>query len=207
MGYKEGKRLTVITASAAAVLFSAGCYRASSPTPVVETRRYGEDEFAARAAAIQKTCELAAVYVGRDDARAASLVAAAREETIAAMRGAPDPWRGALFAAAYARLDKAAFTLEGARDYNLPLSASEAESIRRELVAAAADLTPVAHGYYETLAGRYEGPGRRRTEWGPRAPDEASGPAAVSDVAPKSSSLSEPPPGGEGPAPTAAEGP
>jgi hypothetical protein len=148
----------------------------AAPRPARETPAaapYDEDEFAARAAALQKTCELAVVYLGTDDARAAAVVEQARVDALEAVRRAPDAYRGVVFARAFERLEGAAAALAGVGDYSPPLSDSEYERLRGELLSAAAELRPLGEPYYLKVARRYEGLGRRRrVEWGPRPPPE-----------------------------------
>lgn len=191
-----------ITAAAIAVL-AAGC--AHPPPKAVPPTALSGDEFAARAAALAKSCELIAVYLGNDDRRAAILTAAARAEALEGVRRAPDAARGAVFARVYERLDAAAVTLEGVGDYNLPLSEGEYDRLRADLVLSADELRPMAAAYYEKLARRYEGPRRPRPpEMGPlaatatAAPGKAAGGAPAETAAPPPSL---PPPAA--PAPTA----
>ena len=148
----------------------------SAPRPAPETAAavpYGEDEFAARAAALQKTCELAAVYLGTDDARAAAVVEQGRAEAREAVRRAPDAYRGVAFGRALQRLDGAASTLAGVGDYALPLTAVECERLRGELLLTADELRPLGEPYYLKLARRYEGLGGRGVVWGPLPPSKA----------------------------------
>jgi hypothetical protein len=147
----------------------------AAPRPVRETAAsapYDEDEFAARAAALQKTCELAVVYLGTDDARARAVLEQARVDALEAVRRAPDAYRGVVFARAFERLEGAAAALAGVGDYSPPLSDSEYERLRGELLSAADELRPLGEPYYLKVARRYEGLGRRRVEWGPRPPPE-----------------------------------
>lgn len=154
-----------------------GACAAPRPTPEPATAApYAEDEFAARAAALQKTCELAAVYLGTDNARAAAVVEQARAEAREAVRRAPDAYRGAVFARALERLDGAAAALAGVGDYAPPLPDVTYERIRGDLLAAADELRPLGEPYYLKLARRYEGLGRRRVVWGPLPPAEPSRP-------------------------------
>jgi len=154
----------------------------AAPRPARETAAvapYDEDEFAARAAALQKTCELAVVYLGTDDGRARAVLEQARVEALEAVRRAPDPYRGVVFARAFERLEGAAAALAGVGDYTPPLSDSEYERLRSELVSAADELRPLGEPYYLKVARRYEGLGRRRpVEWGPRPPPEKRTPKA-----------------------------
>ena len=74
--------------------FAGACSKSPPPREAAVAAPYAEDEFAARAAALQKTCELAVVYLGTDDARAAAVVEQGRREALEAVRRAPDPYRG-----------------------------------------------------------------------------------------------------------------
>ena len=165
-----------------------GC---SGSRPAPETAAaipYGEDEFAARAAALQKTCELAAVYLGTDDARAAAVVEQGRAEAREAVRRAPDAYRRAVFGRALQRLDGAAATLAGVGDYAPPLTAAEYERLRGEFLLAADELRPLGEPYYLKVARRYEGWGGRRVVWGPLPPSEARrapGPRAAAGPPPE----------------------
>jgi len=172
-----------------------GCSRLrpapESPAPAP----FAEDEFAARAAALQKTCELAAVYVGADDARAQALVTQARADALAAVRRAPDPYRGGVFARAYERLDDAAATLTGAGEYSPPLSASEARRLRAGLLLAAEELAPLGKPYYQRLKGEYERPRRRPVRWGPSPTPLAKPPRKTTRAGPlPAAGTAEPPP-------------
>lgn len=164
-------------------LFLAACALAgacSAPRPKPEPAAvapYGEDEFAARAAVLQKTCELAVVYLGTDNARAAAVVEQARAEAREAVRRAPDAYRGAVFARALERLDGAAEALAGVGDYAPPLPDVTYERIRGDLLSAADELRPLGEPYYLKVARRYEGLGRRRVVWGPLPPTEPARPA------------------------------
>lgn len=163
----------------------AGACAAPPPKPEPATAvPYGEDEFAARAAALQKTCELAVVYLGTDNARAAAVVEQARDEAREAVRRAPDAYRGVVFARALERLDGAATALAGVGDYAPPLPEATYERIRGDLLAAADELRPLGGPYYLKVARRYEGLGRRRVVWGPLPPTESSRPARPSAPAP-----------------------
>jgi hypothetical protein len=146
---------------------AAACSKPPPPREAGAVVPYAEDEFGARAAALQKACELAAVYVGTDDARAAAVVEQARVEALEAVRRAPDPYRGGAFARAYERLAGAAAALAGAGEYSPPLSEGEYERLRGELLTAADELRPLGYPYYLKVARRYEGVGRRRVTWGP----------------------------------------
>lgn len=154
----------------------------AAPRPVREKAAavpYDEDEFAARAAALQKTCELAVVYLGTDDARARAVLEQARVDALEAVRRAPDAYRGVVFARAFERLEGAAAALAGVGNYSPPLSDSEYERLRGELLSAADELRPLGEPYYLKVARRYEGLGRRRrVEWGPRPPPEKRAPEA-----------------------------
>lgn len=183
----------------AAWVLAAAC---AAPRPAREPATaapYAEDEFAARAAALQKTCELAAVYLGTDNARAAAVVEQARAEAREAVRRAPDAYRGAVFARALERLDGAAAALAGVDDYAPPLPDVTYERIRGDLLAAADELRPVGEPYYLKLARRYEGLGRRRVFWGPLPPTEPSRPARPPSAAPAPEPASEPAPPTEAP--------
>lgn len=177
----------------------------SAPRPAPETAAavpYGEDEFAARAAALQKTCELAAVYLGTDDPRAAAVVEQGRAEAREAVRRAPDAHRGAAFGRALERLDGAASALAGVGDYAPPLSAVECERLRGELLLTADELRPLGEPYYLKLARRYEGLGGRGVFWGPLPPSEAPrapAPRAVPPSAPAPEARPEAPPAEEEP--------
>jgi len=163
-----------------------------APTPAAKP--WAEDEFAARAAAVAKSCELATVYLGRDDARAAVVVNAARVEALAALRRAPDSYRGGAFARAYRRLDDAAVTLAGAGSYAPPLSVSEYDRLREGLTAAADELRPIGEPYYRKLNRRYDGPPAPKWIMGPmagplsggvsRAPAGAPTPASAETAGP-----------------------
>jgi hypothetical protein len=160
---------------------------------------YGEDEFAARAAVLQKTCELAVVYLGTDNARAAAVVEQARAEAREAVRRAPDAHRGAVFARALERLDGAAEALAGVGDYAPPLPDVTYERIRGDLLSAADELRPLGEPYYLKVARRYEGLGRRRVVWGPLPPAEPARPARPPatpspEAAPEPASSTETPP-------------
>jgi hypothetical protein len=176
----------------------------SAPRPAPETARaapYGEDEFAARAAALQKTCELAAVYLGTDDARAAAVVEQGRAEALEAVRRAPDAYRGVAFGRALERLASAASTLAGAGDYSPPLTDVEYERLRGELLLTAAELRPLGEPYYLKVARRYEGMGRPPAKWRPLAPSEArrapaprAAPAPAPEAQPETGLPEEAPP-------------
>ncbi len=167
---------------------------------------YGEDEFAARAAALQKTCELAVVYLGTDDVRARAVLEQARGDALEAVRRAPDAYRGVVFARAFERLEGAAAALAGVGDYSPPLSDSEYERLRAELLSAAAELRPLGEPYYLKVARRYEGLGRRRpVEWGPRPPPERRTPEAKPAPSAPPAPAEAPPP--EEPKPETAEPP
>jgi hypothetical protein len=181
----------------------------AKPAPRPETSAgvpYGEDEFAARAAALQKSCELAVVYLGTDDARARAVVEEARREALEAVRRAPDAYRGAIFARASERLAAADATLAGAGEYSPPLSETAYERLRADLVLTAAELRPLGEPYYLKVARRYEGRGRRRRAWGPlpapapkpreRPPVPAVAPPPAEEAPPP-----ETPAAGEGEAP------
>ncbi len=128
---------------------------------------------------MQKTCELAVVYLGADDARAAAVVEQGRVAALEAVRRAPDAYRGVVFARAFERLEGAAAALAGVGDYSPPLSDSEYERLRAELLSAADELRPLGEPYYLKVARRYEGLGRRRrVQWGPRPPPEKRAPEA-----------------------------
>ena len=186
----------------------AGACAAPRPTPEPATAApYAEDEFAARAAALQKTCELAAVYLGTDNARAAAVVEQARAEAREAVRRAPDAYRGVVFARALERLDGAAAVLAGVDDYALPLPDVTYERIRADLLAAADELRPVGEPYYLKLARRYEGLGRRRVIWGPLPPTKPSRPARPPSAAPTPEPAPEPAPPTEAPPTPAPETP
>ncbi len=185
--------------SVAAWALAAAC---AGPRPAPEPATaapYAEDEFAARAAALQKTCELAAVYLGTDNARAAAVVEQARAEAREAVRRAPDAYRGAIFARALERLDGAAAALAGAGDYAPPLADVTYERIRGDLLAAADELRPLGEPYYLKVARRYEGLGRRRVVWGPLPAAESPRPAAPAAAAPSAEPAAEPAPPAEGP--------
>jgi len=187
-----------------AVALGAGCApgpRSQAPAPAPP---WPEDEFAARAAALQKTCELAAVYVGVDNGRALVLARQGREDALAAARRAPDAARGAPFVTAYERLGEVVAALEGVGDYAPPPSARECERLREGLTLAAEELKPLGEPYYAKLTRRYEGPPSRPRRWGPRA---AEGPTAA--IAPSRSSepTPGPVPGEVVPAPATAEPP
>ncbi|HUU56141.1 MAG TPA: hypothetical protein VMW93_02255 [bacterium] len=156
--------------------FAGACSKAPPPREAAAAAPYAEDEFAARAAALQKTCELAVVYLGTDDARAAAVVEQGRREALEAVRRAPDPYRGVAFARAYERLDGATTTLAGIGVYSPPLSDATYERLRGELLTTADELRPLGYPYYLKVARRYEGLGRRRVTWGPMPPP-APGPA------------------------------
>jgi hypothetical protein len=184
----------VLTLLIAAVGLAGAC-AAPRPTPEPATAApYAEDEFAARAAALQKTCELAAVYLGTDNARAAAVVEQARAEAREAVRRAPDAYRGAIFARALERLDGAAAALAGVDDYSPPLPDVTYERIRGDLLAAADELRPVGEPYYLKLARRYEGLGRRRVFWGPLPPAESGRSAAPPSAVPAATPSPEPAP-------------
>lgn len=183
-----------------AALALAGACAAPRPTPEPATAApYAEDEFAARAAALQKTCELAAVYLGTDNGRAAAVVERARAEGREAVRRAPDAYRGAIFARALERLDGAAAALAGVDDYSPPLPDVTYERIRGELLSAADELRPLGEPYYLKVARRYEGVGRRRVVWGPLPPTKSSRPAAPPSAAPSPEPAPEPTPPAEAP--------
>ncbi len=188
-----------LTTVLAALTLAASCARERAPAPPPASP-LGEDEFAARAAAVAKSCELATVYLGRDDERAAAVVDAARDEALTAVRRAPDAHRGGAFARAYRRLDDAAITLAGTGHYNTPLSISEYDRLRDELTAAADELRPLGEPYYRKLTRRYVGPRRPAKIWGPLATPVGGGRAA-----PETKTPSVPPPASP-PAPTAATG-
>jgi hypothetical protein len=151
----------------AAALLTAACEKPAPEPETAVVAPYDEDESAARAAALQKACELAVVYLGTDDPRAAAIVNEARAEALEAIRRAPDSYRGAVFARTYERLDAAATTLAGAGRYSPPLSDAEYERLRGDLIAAAEELKPLGEDYYLKVTGQYEGMGRRRPVWGP----------------------------------------
>jgi hypothetical protein len=162
---------------AVAVCALAGaCSQAPPPREVGDVVPYGEDEFAARAAALQKTCELAVVYLGTDDARAAAVVEQGRREALETVRRAPDPYRGAAFARAYERLDAAATTLAGVGVYSPPLGGATYERLRADLLTTADELRPLGEPYYLKVARKYEGLGRRRVTWGPMPASKARPP-------------------------------
>jgi hypothetical protein len=156
-----------ISAMFVALLLAAACGKQAPEAETVAVRPYGDDESAARAAALQKACELAVVYLGTDDPRAAAVVENARAEALEAVRRAPDTYRGAVFARTYERLDAAATALAGAGVYSPPLSDAEYERLRGELIAAAEELKPFGEDYYLKVTRQYEGVGRRRPLWGP----------------------------------------
>lgn len=171
----------------------AGACAAPRPTPEPATAApYAEDEFAARAAALQKTCELAAVYLGTDNARAAAVVEQARAEAREAVRRAPDAYRGVVFARALERLDGAAAALTGVGDYAPPLPDVTYERVRGDLLAAADELRPLGEPYYLKVARRYEGLGRRRVFWGPLPPTKPSRSARPPSAAPTPKPAAEP---------------
>ena len=181
--------------------FAGACSKAPPPREAAAAAPYAEDEFAARAAALQKTCELAVVYLGTDDARAAAVVEQGRREALEAVRRAPDPYRGVAFARAYERLDGATTTLAGIGVYSPPLSDATYERLRGELLTTADELRPLGYPYYLKVARKYEGLGRRRVTWGPQPPAPAPGPAkppgrALEPAAPppKTSPAEEPAP-------------
>jgi len=185
------------------LFLAAGCGK--PPSKGAPPTALGGDEFAARAAALAKSCELVAVYLGNDDRRAAVLAAQARDDALDGVRRAPDAARGAVFARVYERLDDAASTLEGAGDYNPPLQTGEYERLRANLVLSADDLRPIAEKYYDKLARRYEGPRRGRVlEWGPlpATASPLSGPAGRPPAATAGAPPAFPAPTA-GPAPTA----
>ncbi|UCH78469.1 MAG: hypothetical protein JSU81_00550 [Candidatus Coatesbacteria bacterium] len=187
----------------------------AKPAPRPETSAgvpYGEDEFAARAAALQKSCELAVVYLGTDDARARAVVGEARGEALEAVRRAPDAYRGAVFARASERLAAAEAALAGAGEYSPPLSEAAYERLRADLLLTAAELRPLGEPYYLKVARRYEGRGRRRQAWGPQPapakkprerPARPAAPPAPEEAAPPA----ETPASGETPPPTPPETP
>lgn len=192
------KKIALITLVAECAL--AGACSAPRPAREAETAvPYGEDEFAARAAALLKACELAAVYLGTDDARAAVVVEQARAEAREAVRRAPDAYRGAVFARALERLDGAAAALAGAGDYAPPLTAAACERLRAELLSTADELRPLGEPYYLKMARRYEGVARRRVTWGPLPPAEPIRPVKPPSAVPPPA---EPAP--EGPSPAGA---
>ncbi len=185
-------------------LFLAACALAgacSAPRPKPEPAAvapYGEDEFAARAAVLQKMCELAVVYLGTDNARAAAVVEQARAEGREAVRRAPDAYRGAVFARALERLNGAAEALAGVGDYAPPLPDVTYERIRGDLLSAADELRPLGEPYYLKVARRYEGLGRRRVVWGPLPPTEPARPAPP-PAAPSPEAAPQPTPPAEAP--------
>ena len=190
----------VITGVVLAAGVMAGCAR-ETPRPRA-TPPFGEDEFAMRAAALAKLCELVAVYAGNDNARAAALAAQGRDDALAAVRRAPDAYRGLIFARTAQRLDDAVATLTGAGDYAPPLSDAEYERLRTDLVAAADELAPLGERYYLKLARRYEGPPPRPAFMGPRA-----APTAASAVAPPRAAIPGSEASPEAPAGTASVAP
>jgi len=189
----------------------------AKPSPRPETSAgepYGEDEFAARAAALHKSCELAVVYLGTDDGRARAVIEEARGEALEAVRRAPDAYRGAVFARASERLTSAATTLAGAGEYSPPLSEAAYERLRADLLLTAAELRPLGEPYYLKVARRYEGLGRRRLQWGPQPPaapkprERPSAPAAPPPTAEERPPPETPAPGeGEEPSPAPPETP
>jgi hypothetical protein len=186
----------------------AGACAGPEPAPEpAKTAPYGEDEFAARAAALQKSCELAVVYLGTDNARAAAVLEQARDEAREAVRRAPDAYRGAVFARALERLDGAVGSLAGLGDYTPPLPDATYERIRGDLLATADELRPLGEPYYLKVARRYEGLGRRRVTWGPLPPAKRSKPSRPSPVAPAPEAGPEPTPPAETPPSPAPEGP
>jgi len=198
-----------IRALLTAALVLAGACSAPRPAPEepAAVAPYGEDEFAARAAALQKTCELAAVYLGTDNARAAAVVEQARAEAREAVRRAPDAYRGVVFARALERLDGAAAAFAGVGDYAPPLPDVTYERIRGELLSAADELRPLGEPYYLKVARRYEGVGRRRVFWGPLPPTKPSRPAGPRAAAPSPEPAPEPAPPAEAPPTPAPETP
>ena len=190
-------RIGLIFAIAVCALAGA-CSKAPPPREVGDVVPYAEDEFAARAAALQKTCELAVVYLGTDDARAAAVVEQGRREALEAVRRAPDPYRGAAFARAYERLDAAATALAGVGVYSPPLGDATYERLRADLLTTADELRPLGEPYYLKVARRYEGLGRRRVTWGPMPaskprPPKLSGPAPAAAPPPETSPEETPP--------------
>jgi hypothetical protein len=165
-------RKSTLTSFAAACALVGACSGPKSAPEAGTAAPYGEDEFAVRAAALLKACELAAVYLGTDDARAAAIVEHARAEAREAVRRAPDAYRGAAFARALERLDGAAAALAGVGDYAPPLTAAARDRLRAELLTTADELRPLGEPYYLKMARRYEGMGGRRVKWGPLPPPE-----------------------------------
>jgi hypothetical protein len=165
-------RKGALTWLVAACALAGACSGPKPPREAGTAVPYGEDEFAARAAALLKACELAAVYLGTDDARAAAVVEQARAEAREAVRRAPDAHRGAAFARALERLDGSAAALAGAGDYAPPLTGAACDRLRAELLSTADELRPLGEPYYLKMARRYEGVGRRRVTWGPLPPPE-----------------------------------
>lgn len=185
--------LKIIAVVALAVAFAA-CTRERAPAPPAAPS-LGEDEFAARAAALGKTCELAAVYLGTDNRRAGALAAQGRDDALDAVRRAPDSFRGVVFARVYERLDAAALTLRGAGDYAPALTASEYERLRADLLLCADDLRPLGEPYYLKLARKYEPPRRPGVVWGPLPPSAAK-PARPPAAAPAETAGAPPPAAG-----------